>query len=404
MSTASEWTRRRMGDLVTLTSGQSPSGFTFGPTGTPYYKVDQLGRSTKYLRRSSTPYFSQQLPRVPAGSVMIAKRGGAIALNRVRLLTEPSFMDTNVMALTPSSALDSEFLYYWLGYRGLWDIADVTSVPQINNKHINPLEIALPDIDEQRRIAAALRHADELIATLKRQISKKQAIRQGMMQELLTGRTRLPGFSDKWSPARLRDAGSTYGGLSGKVKRDFGIGSARFVTFVEVMAGVRLLGRELGKVNVGPNERQNQVLRGDVLFNGSSETPEEVALAASVEFDPSPRTYLNSFCFGYRLKNQRRVNPTYLAYLFRANEGRALVSSLAQGATRYNISKTKLLELSPVLPPRGEQDAIVGVLGDAEAEIQGLQSRLSKTRDIKQGMMQELLTGRTRLSAPEDAA
>lgn len=139
-----------MGELVTLTSGQSPSGFKFGPTGAPYFKVEQLGRSRKYLGRRSTPYLSADLPHVPVGSVLIAKRGGAIALNRVRLLTEPSFMDTNVMALTPGTDVDAEFLYYWLSYRGLWDIADVTSIPQINNKHINPLQIALPSLAEHR--------------------------------------------------------------------------------------------------------------------------------------------------------------------------------------------------------------------------------------------------------------
>ncbi|NKT35978.1 hypothetical protein GS810_24220 [Rhodococcus hoagii] len=205
MTAASTWASRQMGELVTLTSGQSPSAFKFGTLGIPYYKVDQLARSQKYLRRSSTPYFSTTLPEVPAGSVLIAKRGGAIALNRVRLLTEPSFMDTNVMALTPRNEIDSEFLYYWLGYRGLWDIADVTSVPQINNKHIIPLEIGLPTIAEQRKIAIALREADDLIATLERLIAKKQAIKRGMMQQLLTGRTRLPGFAESWSEIRLGD-------------------------------------------------------------------------------------------------------------------------------------------------------------------------------------------------------
>ncbi|WP_255029140.1 restriction endonuclease subunit S [Rhodococcus sp. GA1] len=143
MTASARWEPRRIGELVALTSGQSPSAFKFGTGGTPYYKVDQLGRSQKYLTRTSTPYFSATLPTVPAGSVLIAKRGGAIALNRVRLLTEPSFMDTNVMALTPGTEIDSEFLYYWLGHRGLWDIADVTSVPQINNKHI--IEVFSPE-------------------------------------------------------------------------------------------------------------------------------------------------------------------------------------------------------------------------------------------------------------------
>ena len=192
-----KWRSRRLGDLVTLTSGQSPSGFEFGPSGIPYFKVDQLGRSTKYLTRGSTPYLSRSPLSVPAGSVLIAKRGGAIALNRVRILTEPSFMDTNIMAMTPNGELDSEFLYYWIAFRGLWDIADVTSVPQINNKHIVPLEIRLPSLGEQRSLVTVLRDADNSIATLDRLIVKQHGIKQGMMQELLTGRRRLPVAEDE---------------------------------------------------------------------------------------------------------------------------------------------------------------------------------------------------------------
>ena len=221
------------------------------------------------------------------------------------------------------------------------------------------------------------------------------------MQELLTGRTRLPDFTDQWRSVRLRDMGSTYGGLTGKDKDDFGTGSASYVTFLEVMASARLLGQRLERVSVRPGERQNQVQRGDILFNGSSETPEEVALAAVVDYDPAPRTYLNSFCFGYRLADARVVDPLYLAYFFRSEGGRRLIASLAQGATRYNISKTKLLELSPSLPRLDEQRAIVGVLRTVEDEIELMDARLQKARDIKQGMMQELLTSRTRLPVRE---
>jgi type I restriction enzyme S subunit len=186
------WSARSLGELVKLTSGQSPSGFRFGSVGKPYFKVDQLGKSSKYLNRNMTPYLSNGISEVPTGSILIAKRGAAIAHNRVRILTEPGFMDTNVMALTPSDPLDGEFLYYWLSYRGLWDVADVTSVPQINNKHINPLEIDLPEPSEQRAIVNALTDADDEITVLRARLDKVRAVKQGMMQQLLTGRTRLP--------------------------------------------------------------------------------------------------------------------------------------------------------------------------------------------------------------------
>lgn len=277
-------------------------------------------------------------------------------------------------------------------------------MPNLNTAILSALPIWLPWRADQDAIVAALEDAHAAIEQIADLIAKKQAIKQGMMQQLLTGKTRLPGFTGDWREVKLRDAGMTYGGLTGKDKNDFGAGSASFVTFMEVMAGARLLGCRLERVRVRPDERQNQVQRGDVLFNGSSETPEEVALAAVVEFDPSPTTYLNSFCFGYRLKDARLIDPTFLAYFFRSGDGRELVASLAQGATRYNIAKTKLLEVQPFLPPIDEQWAIVDVLRDAESEIEALNVRLTKARAVKTGMMQQLLTGRTRLPVEESAA
>jgi type I restriction enzyme S subunit len=249
---------------------------------------------------------------------------------------------------------------------------------------------------DQRAIAAAISNTDKLIVSLERFITKKQDVKRGLMQELLTGKTRLPGFSGDWTPTMLGSLGSTYGGLTGKSGDDFGHGGGRFVTFVEVMRDARLRGTDLAKVAVKPGERQNAVRRGDVLFNGSSETPEEVALASVVELD-EPNVFLNSFCFGYRRSSNATVDPWFLAYYFRAAPGRELVASLAQGSTRYNIAKSKLLQADVMLPSFKEQEAIAEVVREADDEIAALERRLHSARAIKQGMMQELLTGRTRL-------
>lgn len=200
------------------------------------------------------------------------------------------------------------------------------------------------------------------------------------------------------TPARLRDVGSTYGGLTGKTKADFGHGDASFVTFLEVINNTRLRSRALARVRVSKGERQNQVMRGDLLFNGSSETPEDVALAAVVDFDPEAPTFLNSFCFGFRPRSGGAVDPTYLAYFFRSTAGRSLVASLAQGATRYNIAKTKFLDLKLVLPSVERQRQIVEALEDIDDSVMTLERMVAKKLAIKQGVMQQFLTGRTRLS------
>ena len=107
--------------------------------------------------------------------------------------------------------------------------------------------------------------------------------------------------------------------------------------------------------------------------------------------------FLNSFCFGFRLRAGVEVDAIFLCYYFRSREGRELMKSLAQGSTRYNLSKTALLAAPFFLPSLPEQTAIAAVLSDMDTEIAALEARREKTRALKQGMMQELLTGRIRL-------
>lgn len=195
----------------------------------------------------------------------------------------------------------------------------------------------------------------------------------------------------------LGSVGATYGGLTAKSGKDFGHGVGRYVTFTEVMAASRLVGRSLECVDVRKGERQNEVRRDDVLFNGSSETPEEVALGAVVDFDVPSGVYLNSFCFGYRLTHPNVVDPTYLAYFFRSAVGRDVVFGLAQGATRYNISKTKLLRVELDLPSFNEQKAVAAALAQVDDLISAIVALIAKKHAIKYGLTQELIQGRTRL-------
>lgn len=200
------------------------------------------------------------------------------------------------------------------------------------------------------------------------------------------------------APLKLGSVGATYGGLTGKTKADFGRGDAPYISFLEVVNNTRLKSSGSERVRTRKGERQNRIQRGDLLFNGSSETPEEVALSSVVAFEPKAITYLNSFCFGYRLKAGAPVDPTFLAYYFRSGAGRAMVSALAQGATRYNIAKTKFLDLEIDFPAVADQRRMVDAMTDADDLIASLERLIEKKQAIKQGMMQQLLTGRVRLS------
>jgi type I restriction enzyme, S subunit len=397
------WELRRLGELVKLTSGQSPSSFRFGSFGKPYFKVDQLGKASKYLSWKSTPYLSQNIPDVPAGSVLIAKRGAAIAHNRVRILSEPGFMDTNVMALTPFGPLDSEFLYYWLSYRGLWDVADVTSVPQINNKHINPLEIALPSPAEQRTITGALTDADSLITTFERFMDKKLAIKQGMMQQLLTGRTRLPGYHAEWISRPLESViGRLQAGVSVNSVSDPSPYSVLKTSCVadgnfDPSESKAVAPSDIKRVKVSPD--------ADSLIISRMNTP---ALVGEVGYVAAgyPTLFLPDRLWLATKRSEQAVHMRWLSYVLSSAQYRDHLKEIATGTSgsMKNIARAAFLGISVQFPPVDEQIAIAETLIDLDSELQTLAVGLAKAQAIKQGMMQQLLTGRTRLPAPEAAA
>ncbi len=295
------------------------------------------------------------------------------------------------------------FLAYYAQSRRYWDWVASSSVrsgqPGINAQQYGKLLLPLPTLGEQRAIAEALSDVDELLRSLDALVAKKQAIKQAAIQQLLTGRTRLPGFSGTWKIKRLADLGATYGGLTGKSRADFVGGDARYVTFLNVLNNVALDPHGVGTVRVAPAESQNRVQMGDLLFNGTSETPGDLAMAAVVGFE-EPELYLNSFCFGFRPHDKEEYSPLFIAHFFRASPGRQIMYALAQGATRYNMSKSQFMALSLPLPPCDEQLAIAKVLSDMDAEIAAFERRREKTHAIKLGMMQQLLTGRIRLVEP----
>ena len=271
-----------------------------------------------------------------------------------------------------------------------------STMKHLNVGDMSQLPLPVPPVREQRAIAEVLSDADALIGALDKLISKKRAIKLATAHQLLTGTTRLPGFEKNWRPVTLGSFGKTYGGLTGKRKEDFGIGTARYIPFLNILNNVVLDVSNLEQVRVRESEGQNLARKGDLFFNGSSETPEEVGMCAVLLVDVE-NVYLNSFCFGFRLVDDAEESGLYLAYFFRSNEGRRLLFSEAQGATRYNLSKARLLKLEFEVPHLDEQEAIVLVLSDMDAEIAALERRRDKTKAIKQGMMQELLTGRNRL-------
>lgn len=339
---------------------------------------------------------------VRAGDILLTKDGastGNAALNtiaeEISLLSSIAFLRVDNTAHNAAYFLQS--ILSQGGQRQIQDQMAGNAITRLTLEKIKNLRFPVPPSKcEEHAIAGALSDADALIESLETLIAKKRAIKQGAMQELLSGRRRLPGFNDIWAMRTLADFGSTYGGLTGKTKDDFGCGQARYIPFLNVMNNVVVDLEELPSVRLKDGEIQNKVRSGDIFFNGSSETPEEVGMCSLLLYGVAD-LYLNSFCFGFRVRDNTLISALFLTYLFRSDRGRHLIASLAQGAIRYNLSKKALLAISFECPYVKEQTAIATLLSDMDDELKHLEERLSKARQIKQGMMQELLTGRIRL-------
>jgi len=199
-----EWEVKRLGDYVDIISGESPSLYDLRTTGTyPYVKVEDMNNCTKY-QIESREYSNSQRNIVPKGSIIFPKRGAAILNNKVRIAYQDILMDSNMMAITPKTqGVDSEFLYYTIIKEQLYKIADTSTIPQINNKHILPYRFCFPPIEQQKKICSVLQLWDTAIEKQSELIDKLKLRKRALMQQLLTGKKRLPGFSGEWKEVQL---------------------------------------------------------------------------------------------------------------------------------------------------------------------------------------------------------
>jgi type I restriction enzyme S subunit len=181
----------------------------------------------------------------------------------------------------------------------------------------------------------------------------------------------------------LGEVGLTYPGLSGKTKEDFGHGDARFVTYMNVYSNA--VANPDGVEAIEKDNRQHEVRNGDVFFTGSSETPDEVGLS-SVWLGNSTDTYLNSFCFGYRPSKQ--LDSLFLASSLRSPQMRSRMILLAQGISRFNISKTQVMQLPLCFPSLPEQRRVGEFFSAIDNLIAAAERQEALLRQKKQAYLQ----------------
>lgn len=273
------------------------------------------------------------------------------------------------------------------------------TINQITNKSLNSFQVPLPPTrDECTKIANALSDVDALIAGLEKLIAKKRDLKQAAMQQLLTGQTRLPGFSGEWTVKRLCEVGECLRGVSYKGDTDLFAHdtdrSKRLLRSNNVQES-RVVTSDLQYVKVD-RVREHQTLReGDVLICMANGSKALVGKAAYFEINDGFEYTFGAFMGAYRGNEQ--ANRRFVFYLFQTGRYRDYITNLLAGSSINNLSPSSIESLEFKFPELSEQVAIAQTLTDMDSELIALESRLTKTRELKQGMMQELLTGRIRL-------
>lgn len=265
---------------------------------------------------------------------------------------------------------------------------------------LRAFKVAWPPVsDEQRAIAAALSDVDALLDGLDRLIAKKRDLKLAAMQQLLTGQTRLPGFQDACVTTRLGETGAFVKG-AGVRKVEATSGALPCVRYGEIYTHHDDYIRDFNSwISPDVAATATRLSKGDLLFAGSGETKEDIGKC--VAFLGDHEAYAGGDIVILR---PTCVDAMFMGYVCNTEAVRSQKASKGQGDAVVHITASALAAIEVSLPGLAEQTAIAEVLSDMDAEIAALEARRAKTRDLKQAMMQELLTGRTRLIAPVVAA
>ena len=324
---------------------------------------------------------------LPAGTVLIALAGqgktrGTVAITEIELTTNQSVAAIEI----DRSKASPLFVYYNLDnrYQELRRVSSGDGRAGLNLNILSELRLLLPPLAEQKKIADILSTWDSSENVAERNLNLKKLYQVGLQERLLN--------KDTIKEVTLGSIGMPYGGLNGKTKEDFNGVGASYVTYKNIFQNTRVDCGRFEKVRIGKSEKQNVIEYGDILFTISSETAEEVGMS-SVVLDRISGVYLNSFCFGYRLNNFKTLLPEYARYLFRGLKFREQMYKLAQGYTRYNISKTKVMDIRIKVPSVAVQEKTARLFSAMEDEVSLLANQIEKIREQKRGLMQKLLTG-----------
>lgn len=342
------------------------------------------------LKNSSAKIF-------PANSILLALYGQGKTRGKVALLGIEASTNQACLAIIPNQdELEVGFLYYYLenSYEKMRSMANTGGQDNLSMAIVREMTITYPSLDKQKKISKLFTTIDSKIQLQQEKIDVLNKRMKGYMQKIFNQELR---FKDEdgqtynnWKEYKLKDIGSTFTGLSGKSKEDFGFGYHLFITYTNVFSNLFASKNGIEKVNVLETENQALVQKGDILLTTSSETPHEVGMA-SIWNHSMEKVHLNSFCFGYRLNQSEKILPEFVAISLRSDYMRKKIILLAQGSTRFNMSKTELMLQTIKIPCVEEQHKIVNFYKTLEQELNLAMQQLELLKTQKQAFMQQIL-------------
>lgn len=412
-----DWVISRIIDRHVIATGNTPFTTDHSNYGDEYLFVSPADLDGRKYISATVKKLSQKgfnwARKFPSGSTLFTCIGSTIG--KTGLATIELTSNQQINAVFPNNSDCHEFVYYALDFIApkIKLLAGEQAVPIVNKTDFGETKYALPpSVKEQTAIANALSDVDALISKLEKLIAKKQAIKTAAMQQLLTGKIRLPQFA-------LREDGSPKGYKAselGEMPEDWEVYCLDEIIQKTQLGGnyqnseqesdyplIKMGNLDRGVIKLDKIEfvtkkpsKNDKLYYGDVLFN-TRNTLELVGKVA-IWRNELPQAYFNSNLMRFIFNDELVSNNFYINAVMNSKKFITALSGIATGTTSVAaIYARDLLNLKIFLPSKKEQVAIASILFDIDEEIQTLQQRLNKTRQIKQGMMQELLTGKTRL-------
>jgi type I restriction enzyme, S subunit len=346
--------------------------------------------------------------RLRARDLLTARTGYPGTTSIVPQQYEGSQSFTTLITRPRPSVVDAEYLCFFINSEAGQRYFEQNQIgggqKNVNAGSLKHLPIPLPPTtNEQISIASALSDADALIESVEQLLAKKRQVKHGAMQELLTGKRRLPAFSGEWEVKALGQLFNVSGGLSASRDQlgtegycylhygDIHTSPKSFIDVSSEFADIPKLAVALTKVS------PNSLLKdGDIVFVDASEDDEGTSKHLVV-INPDNVPFISGLHTIVAKSRGEELHHLYRRYCFQTAATRSQFRFYAVGTKVSGISKSNIVKITLPVPSLPEQVAIASILADMDTEIVALEAKLAKARQIKQGMMQELLTGKTRL-------